>query len=163
MDSVSPPLLAQRARFPSNSRLLPPLQNPFDDPTISSAMHSTRHEYDEESSISSTPKAGNSAYSLPAQTQAAPGRPDEMAQRIDDLHRREQELAAREAQLNAKAEHIRKHGRVRLELRCCWDTTGADWRFGAQNNWPPGPFPLIFHDIEMEVRLLPASGVPGQL
>lgn len=83
-------------------------------------MHSTRHEYDEESSISSTPKAGNSAYSLPAQSQAAPGRPDEMAQRIDDLHRREQELAAREAQLNAKAEHIRKHGRVRLGARVDW-------------------------------------------
>lgn len=53
-----------------------------------------------------------------------------MSQRIDDLQRREQELAARESQLNAKAEHIRRHGR---------------------NNWPPGPFPLLFHDIDMEI------------
>jgi hypothetical protein len=91
---------------------------------VSNALHSSRAEYgDEEASISSTPKA-STAY-LPDS-----GRHDEMSQRIDDLQRREQELAARESQLNAKAEHIRRHGR---------------------NNWPPGPFPLLFHDIDMEI------------
>ncbi|KAK4698353.1 secretory carrier-associated membrane protein, partial [Phenoliferia sp. Uapishka_3] len=44
--------------------------------------------------------------------------------------RREQELQAREAALSAKQEHIRKHGR---------------------NNWPPGPFPILFHDIEVDI------------
>ncbi|GAA5848507.1 hypothetical protein JCM8547_004534 [Rhodosporidiobolus lusitaniae] len=51
-------------------------------------------------------------------------------ERLRELERREQELAAREAALANKAEHIRKHGR---------------------NNWPPGPFPLLFHDISQEI------------
>ncbi|KAG8925115.1 hypothetical protein FRC03_009082 [Tulasnella sp. 419] len=49
--------------------------------------------------------------------------------RAAELERRERELAAREQALNAKAEHIKKHGR---------------------NNWPPF-FPLIYHSIPDEI------------
>ncbi|GAA6009103.1 hypothetical protein JCM10207_004094 [Rhodosporidiobolus poonsookiae] len=65
-----------------------------------------------------------SVHSLPDPTQ-----PDVQA-RLDDLQRRERELQAREQALANRAEHIRKHGR---------------------NNWPPGPFPLLFHDIDQEI------------
>ncbi|KAL8278455.1 hypothetical protein RQP46_009145 [Phenoliferia psychrophenolica] len=97
--------------------------NPFEDPAVQQGMNSTRHEYGLETE---TPKAADSTYTLSSE----PSRTNEMATRIDDLARREQELQAREAALVAKQEHIRKHGR---------------------NNWPPGPFPLIFHDIDMEI------------
>ncbi|GAA6051827.1 hypothetical protein JCM3770_005485, partial [Rhodotorula araucariae] len=61
--------------------------------------------------------------------QTAPANADVQA-RLDELQRRERELAARESALTAKQEHIRKHGR---------------------NNWPPGPWPLLFHSIQDEI------------
>ncbi|KAM0754033.1 scamp-domain-containing protein [Meredithblackwellia eburnea MCA 4105] len=99
--------------------------NPFEDPSVQQARESSRHEY----GYGAETPTNNESY--PQQQQAsASNRSDEMAQRFDDLERREQELKAREAALAAKAEHIRKHGR---------------------NNWPPGPFPILFHDIEQEI------------
>ncbi|KAI5474695.1 secretory carrier-associated membrane protein [Pseudohyphozyma bogoriensis] len=99
--------------------------NPFDDPSVSAAQYGNRSYEDLESGKTG---ANTSSYTLPEDGAAA--NRDEMATRIDDLARRERELAAREEALTARAEHIRRHGR---------------------NNWPPGPFPLIFHDIEMEI------------
>ncbi|GAA6063289.1 hypothetical protein JCM10212_004671 [Sporobolomyces blumeae] len=98
--------------------------NPFADPAVQQGLRSNAHEYDDAYSS----KHAESSYSLPQQ-QAAPPAPDVQA-RLDELQRREQELAARERNLTAKQEHIRKHGR---------------------NNWPPGPWPLIYHDIEEEI------------
>ncbi|TFK76382.1 scamp-domain-containing protein [Pluteus cervinus] len=49
--------------------------------------------------------------------------------RLDAIRQREQDLERREQELNAKADHIRKHGR---------------------NNWPFF-FPLIFHSIQDEI------------
>ncbi|GAA5830245.1 hypothetical protein JCM11251_001282 [Rhodosporidiobolus azoricus] len=111
------------------------MSNPFADPA------STQQHYGSDSNPFADPSIGaasssnaayveedynKSSYSLP---QTQPAQPDVQA-RLDELQRREQELAARETALQNKAEHIRKHGR---------------------NNWPPGPFPLLFHDIEQEV------------
>jgi len=130
-DSVSCPAPSHPLRFgPAFSehlvtRIPHPVknrQNPFADPSIQQGLSSNRHEYDLESAPS---------YDDLSQAKAPAGAPrDEMSSRFDDLARREQELAAREAALANRAEHIRKHGR---------------------NNWPPGPFPLIFHDIEQEI------------
>ncbi|BGP22780.1 hypothetical protein JCM10295v2_001671 [Rhodotorula toruloides] len=101
--------------------------NPFADPAVQAGLHSHAHEeYD--ASI----KTGGSTYSLPQMGGGGGGGGggEDMQTRLADLQRREQELAARETALKAKQEHIRKHGR---------------------NNWPPGPFPLLFHSIEDEI------------
>ncbi|GAA5885397.1 hypothetical protein JCM6882_009601 [Rhodosporidiobolus microsporus] len=95
--------------------------NPFQDPVVQHGAQSSSAYVQEDDAYSK----GASSYSLPQQT----AQPDVQA-RLDDLQRREQELASREQALQNKAEHIRKHGR---------------------NNWPPGPFPLLFHDIEQEI------------
>lgn len=87
--------------------------NPFEDPSVSNALHST-----------------DSYETVKVAPFALPPTGGDMSGRLEDLARRESELAARETALERKAEHIRKHGR---------------------NNWPPGPFPLIFHDIDMEI------------
>ncbi|KAH9050663.1 scamp family-domain-containing protein [Lactarius hengduanensis] len=55
--------------------------------------------------------------------------PEIAASRTADLERREQELERRERELHQKADTIRKQGR---------------------NNWPPF-FPLIYHDIAVEI------------
>ncbi|GAA5917334.1 hypothetical protein JCM5296_001294 [Sporobolomyces johnsonii] len=98
--------------------------NPFADPAVQQGLYSNAHEYPDDVSTKAA-----STYTLPE-----PGVPQQQGgdvqQRLDDLARREQELAARERALHQKQEHIRKHGR---------------------NNWPPGPWPLIFHDIEQEI------------
>ncbi|GAA5957581.1 hypothetical protein JCM3765_001444 [Sporobolomyces pararoseus] len=103
--------------------------NPFEDPSVQSGLHSTAHEdpygYNQK-------QGGESSYSLPQQSSqtSASGGGDDVQKRLDDLARRERELADRERNLTAKQEHIRKHGR---------------------NNFPPGPWPLIYHDINEEV------------
>ncbi|KAK4332875.1 SCAMP family-domain containing protein [Rhodotorula toruloides] len=98
--------------------------NPFADPAVQAGLHSHAHEeYD------ASLKTGGSTYSLP-QMGGGGGGGEDMQARLADLQRREQELANRESALKAKQEHIRKHGR---------------------NNWPPGPFPLLFHSIEDEI------------
>ncbi|ORY72605.1 scamp family-domain-containing protein [Leucosporidium creatinivorum] len=104
--------------------------NPFADPAIQSAQHSTHQEasYGHYASNDDTPTA--SKLSLPDSIAPPAQGQGDMSSRFNDLAKREQALAAREAQLSAKAEHIRKHGR---------------------NNWPPGPWPLIFHDIDQEI------------
>ncbi|GAA5978021.1 hypothetical protein JCM21900_005574 [Sporobolomyces salmonicolor] len=98
--------------------------NPFADSAVQQGLYSSAHEYPDDVSTKAA-----STYTLPE-----PGVPQQQGgdvqQRLDDLARREQELAARESALHQKQEHIRKHGR---------------------NNWPPGPWPLIFHDIEQEI------------
>ncbi|BGO89567.1 hypothetical protein NBRC10512v2_001523 [Rhodotorula toruloides] len=98
--------------------------NPFADPAVQAGLHSHAHE-DYDASL----KTGGSTYSLP-QTGGGGAGGEDMQARLADLQRREQELANRESALKAKQEHIRKHGR---------------------NNWPPGPFPLLFHSIEDEI------------
>ncbi|SCV68979.1 BQ2448_1999 [Microbotryum intermedium] len=100
--------------------------NPFADPTVQQGLHSTAHEYGEDGDYEAatmTKTSGGTAAGASSST-------IDMQTRFQDLERREQELQSREAQLTAKAEHIRKHGR---------------------NNWPPGPFPLIYHDINEEI------------
>ncbi|KDE06972.1 hypothetical protein MVLG_02710 [Microbotryum lychnidis-dioicae p1A1 Lamole] len=96
--------------------------NPFADPTVQQGLHSSAHEYGED--------ADYEAATTKTSAAATGSAPVDMQSRFQDLERREQELRSREAQLTAKAEHIRKHGR---------------------NNWPPGPFPLIYHDINEEI------------
>ncbi|SCZ96633.1 BZ3500_MvSof-1268-A1-R1_Chr4-4g07499 [Microbotryum saponariae] len=96
--------------------------NPFADPTVQQGLHSSAHEYGED--------ADYEAATTKTPAAATGSAPVDMQSRFQDLERREQELRSREAQLTAKAEHIRKHGR---------------------NNWPPGPFPLIYHDINEEI------------
>jgi len=51
------------------------------------------------------------------------------AARLEELQQRERDIERREQELNAKADHIRRHGR---------------------NNWPPF-LPLIFHSIQDEI------------
>ncbi|GAA5910888.1 secretory carrier-associated membrane protein [Sporobolomyces salmoneus] len=102
--------------------------NPFEDPSVQSGLHSNAHE-DPYGGSSLYKQGAESSYSLPSQSnQAAPS--GDVQQRLDDLARRERELADRERNLTAKQEHIRKHGR---------------------NNFPPGPWPLIYHDINEEI------------
>ncbi|GAA6037097.1 hypothetical protein JCM8097_008730 [Rhodosporidiobolus ruineniae] len=97
--------------------------NPFSDPVIQGGLHSNAAYVGADDE-----PASKSDYELPGQGQQPHG-PDVQA-RLDDLQRRERELQAREQALTQRAEHIRKHGR---------------------NNWPPGPFPLLFHDIDQEI------------
>ncbi|KAK4053030.1 hypothetical protein OIV83_001764 [Microbotryomycetes sp. JL201] len=104
--------------------------NPFADPSVQSGLHSHSRvdpgSYvldNDDDSLKQTPTRGADAFEQQSQR-------DDMSVRLQDLARREQELAAREQQLHQRAEHIRKHGR---------------------NNWPPGPFPLIYHDISEQI------------
>ncbi|GAA5830997.1 hypothetical protein JCM5353_005589 [Sporobolomyces roseus] len=97
--------------------------NPFEDPSVQQGLRSSQHENPYGS------HQQDSTYSLPNQSQQREPASD-VQQRLDDLARRERELADRERNLSAKQEHIRKHGR---------------------NNWPPGPWPMIYHDINEEV------------
>ncbi|GJN88594.1 hypothetical protein Rhopal_001560-T1 [Rhodotorula paludigena] len=109
------------------------MSNPFADSHAAERMDSnpfadpavqaglSSHQH-EDYGASPTPQSAYEAASAPAN--------DNVQARLEDLQRRERELAARESALTAKQEHIRKHGR---------------------NNWPPGPFPLLFHSIEDEI------------
>lgn len=99
--------------------------NPFADPAVQAGLNSHAHEEYDAASFK-----GASTYDLPDQQAASASGNADMQARLADLQRREQELAARETALKQKQEHIRKHGR---------------------NNWPPGPFPLLFHSIEDEI------------
>ncbi|GAA5968155.1 hypothetical protein JCM11641_003751 [Rhodosporidiobolus odoratus] len=95
--------------------------NPFADPAIQSGLHSG-------AAYVADDEPSKSSYSLPDANQQQ--QQTDVQARLDELQRRERELQAREQALQNKQEHIRKHGR---------------------NNWPPGPFPLLFHDIEQEI------------
>lgn len=98
--------------------------NPFADPSVQSGLqHNAPGSYVLDDDTDSLKQ--NTPNSLPNNQSR-----DDMSIRLQDLARREQELAQRERQLADRAEHIRKHGR---------------------NNWPPGPFPLIYHDIPAQI------------
>lgn len=145
--------------------------NPFADPSVQAGVHSHREE--SHYGLGEDTPTG-SKLSLPDSIlpPAAAAGPD-MSSRLTDLERREQELTQREAQLNAKAEHIRKVSVIawRAALLFGLPSKPAARREAAaltihrllalhlqhgRNNWPPGPWPLIFHDIDQVRPLLPA-------
>ncbi|KAK4058736.1 hypothetical protein OIO90_000180 [Microbotryomycetes sp. JL221] len=104
--------------------------NPFADPSVQSGLQS--HSRVDQGSYVLDNDDDNDSFKPPTTTNNMNNNDsrDDMSVRLQDLARREQELAQRERQLADKAEHIRKHGR---------------------NNWPPGPFPLIYHDIGAQI------------
>lgn len=137
--------------------------NPFADPSVQSGL-SSHHQLEPSSSygLGDDEDVDDMRASKSTLGQAQPQQTD-MNSRFEDLARRERELAAREQQLTAKAEHMRKvtstrkpNGRTELTSTC-----DLIYQHG-RNNWPPGPFPLIYHDID-EVRLStpPPSQDPG--
>ncbi|CEQ39963.1 SPOSA6832_01548 [Sporobolomyces salmonicolor] len=139
--------------------------NPFADPAVQQGLYSSAHEFPDDVSTKAA-----STYTLPE-----PGVPQQQGgdvqQRLDDLARREQELAARESALHQKQEHIRKqsvsptpvHAAGACALRrpsSSGETRSPSSQakltphpapISGRNNWPPGPWPLIFHDIEQEI------------
>ncbi|SGZ22418.1 BQ5605_C022g09485 [Microbotryum silenes-dioicae] len=134
--------------------------NPFADPTVQQGLHSSAHEYGED--------ADYEAATTKTSAAATGSAPVDMQSRFQDLERREQELRSREAQLTAKAEHIRKvswrfwdrrmgsrdgqTGRDgHVACRGISSHEGAGKHAHGRNNWPPGPFPLIYHDINEEI------------
>ncbi|WFD00553.1 hypothetical protein MYAM1_003302 [Malassezia yamatoensis] len=112
--------------------------NPFDDPSVQSAMHG---EFDDD--LESNPLDTDSLHRKPGNAYAEPFDEDEEemyptsthgtapahAMRDDDVARRERELEERERELDARTEHMRRFGR---------------------NNWPPF-YPLVYHDIDAEI------------
>ena len=115
--------------------------NPFDDPSVQSAVRGGGDHDDLESNPfeTSSLKEGGSIYSAPVDVDDDPetelyptstrGTAPAHTMRMDDLQRRERELEERERELDARTEHMRKFGR---------------------NNWPPF-YPIMYHDIESEI------------
>lgn len=112
--------------------------NPFDDPSVQSAMHGSLDDDLEAAPFDTDSLHGKDGLGY-AETldedeeelypTSTHGTAPAHAMREDDIARRERELAERERELDARTEHMRKFGR---------------------NNWPPF-YPLVYHDIDAEI------------
>lgn len=110
--------------------------NPFDDPSVQSAMHSGGDDLENPFDTESLRPGSVGGYAPPLDEDedevyptSTHGTAPAHAMHDDDLARRERELEERERELDARTEHMRKFGR---------------------NNWPPF-YPLIYHDIDSEI------------
>ncbi|CAD6884191.1 unnamed protein product [Tilletia controversa] len=105
--------------------------NPFADPAIQGALHSSARAY-EPAGGPSSPYGRNHDDDDDDDGDAvskATGNSAQAVNKMEELARRERELEQRERDLNARASHIQRHGR---------------------NNWPPF-YPMLYHDIDAEI------------
>lgn len=128
-----------RARNTSNVfAMAPQNEDPFDDPSIRSAVAGGDIDDLESNPFETTSlKQGDSGYApqvdLDEQEEIYPtsthGTAPANAMRMDDIARREREIEERERELDARTERMRRFGR---------------------NNWPPF-YPIVYHDIAGEI------------
>ncbi|KAE8234570.1 hypothetical protein CF326_g385 [Tilletia indica] len=99
--------------------------NPFADPAIQGALHSSSRAYEPAGSANPYGQQDDDDDVVSKAT----GNSAQNVNKMEELARRERELEQRERDLNARAAHIQRHGR---------------------NNFPPF-YPMLYHDIDAEI------------